>query len=75
MLIAPESMEAPRAMGCALLPRIFIILYSFLRKGKENKNYHFHGSGFLKVNFVMMSWTAFVLLTVSFLFVALVSFL
>jgi len=62
-LIAPEMMKASRAMGCALLPRIFIILYSFLRKGEEDKNYHFQGSGFLKVNFAMMSWTAFVLLT------------
>ena len=50
------------AMGYSLLPRILIILFSFLQKGKED--YQFKGSNFLKVNFAMMSWTSFSLLTV-----------
>jgi hypothetical protein len=48
------------AMGYSLLPRIALIAWSFL-KG-EAGGYQIEGSTFLKINFGMMSWTAFSLL-------------
>lgn len=47
-------------MGISLLPRIALILWA-LAKGDKG-GYQLEGSGFLKVNFAIMSWTAFSLL-------------
>ena len=59
------ALDLHRAMGCALMPRILLILWSFLRaRFQESKgDYQFQGTTFLKVNFFIMSWTAFSLLT------------
>lgn len=40
-----------------------MILHSFWVKGEEKRDFQLRGSGFLKLNFAMMSWTAFALLT------------
>ncbi|KAL3778651.1 hypothetical protein HJC23_008635 [Cyclotella cryptica] len=57
----PRVISVAHAMGYSLLPRIGIILWSFL-KGDRGGGYQLEGSGFLKANFVVMSWTAFSLL-------------
>jgi len=61
------------AMGCSLLPRIVLIAYSLARSvlaaagggegGEKIKEYQLRGTGFLKLNFLMMSWCAFSLIT------------
>mmetsp|Transcript_23854 Transcript_23854/g.57519 ORF Transcript_23854/g.57519 Transcript_23854/m.57519 type:complete len:335 (-) Transcript_23854:95-1099(-) len=62
---AASALSLGQAMGYALLPRIALILWSFLRaRLQEGKGeYQFQGTGFLKFNFFMMSWAAFSLLT------------
>ena len=49
-----------KAMGISLLPRVALILWALV-KGDVG-GYQFEGSGFLKVNFGIMSWTTFSLL-------------
>ena len=55
---APSVISVAHAMGYSLLPRIGIILWSFI-KGDRGGGYQLEGSMFLKANFAVMSWTAF----------------
>jgi len=55
------DVSVARAMGYSLLPRIGIILWSLV-KGDRGGGYQLQGSSFLKLNFAVMTWTAFSLL-------------